>query len=116
MCSVWSRGQPKPRRGGFPLPPSRFHQIIVLTCIDHLYMILQSKPKKGSSPTSSSIPCAVDPESEIYGSLDVDEPVDHDRTRMFLPHVFPQGVPHMKYQRLTQLSGGRLFFETPTDR
>ena len=25
MCLVWSRVQPDPRRGGFPLPPSAFH-------------------------------------------------------------------------------------------
>ena len=63
--------------------------------------ILRSKLKKGSVAASLYMQCAANLESKMYGSLDIDELVDRDRTTMFLPHIFPQGAPHMKYQRVT---------------
>ena len=103
-------------------PPPQF---VELTDTSRLYVIQQAKPWKGSSTSATSVRCAADLESEIYGCLEVDEPVDRERIRIFLPQFFLQGVPHMRYQRLTYLSpdvpqkelamrpwtGGRLFLK-----
>ena len=103
-------------------PPPQF---VELTNVAHLHVIQQAKPRKGNTASVSSVQCAADLEAEIYGALEVDEPADRDRTRMFLTQFFPQGVPHMRFQRLIHISpdvpitelamrlwtGGRLFLK-----
>ena len=88
-------------------------------------MIQQAKPRKANTASVSSVQCAAELEAEIYGALEVDEPANRDRTRMFLTQLFPQGVPHMRFQRLIHISpdvpitelamrlwtGGRLFLK-----
>ena len=73
----------------------------------------------------SSVQCAAHLEAEIYRPLEVVEPADRDHTRMFRTQFFPQGVPHMRYQRLIHIlpdipiteltmrlwTGGRVFLK-----
>ena len=95
-------------------------QHIELSNVNNLYFIQQAKPRKGNTITNASV------QAEIYGTLEAEEPADRDRTRLMLPKYFPQPrVPHMRFQRLTQISpnipltelamrlwtGGRLFLK-----
>ena len=103
-------------------PPPQF---VELTNVAHLHVIQQAKPRKGNTASVSSVQCAADLEAEIYGALEVDEPADRARTTMFVTQFFPQGVPHIRFQRLIHISpdvpitelamrlwtGGRLFLK-----
>ena len=54
-------------------PPPQF---VELTDIAHLHVTPQPKSRKGNTASVSSVQCAADLEAEIYGALEVDEPVD----------------------------------------
>lgn len=62
-----------------------------------VYIILQAKPSKGPA-TATTIQGPEDLETEIYGAMGMDPPEERGPV---LPDIFPQGVPHMRWQRLT---------------
>ena len=54
----------------------------------------------------ASVTCPIDLEVEIMGALKVEEEEPRDRTQAFLPQIFEQAVPHMRYQRLVIFRAG----------
>ena len=85
-------------------------QYIDLTDMSDVYVIFQAKIHK--TPTTSSIGGPEDLETELYMALGFDqgEPLDRgdQDLRMIMPEVFPQGVPHMRFQRLVKVTNTSL--------
>ena len=96
-------------------------QYIEVSCATDVYLPRKAKPK--SKDAVASITCPEDLEVEIMGALEVEEEELRDRLQAFLPQIFEQLVPHMRYQRLVIFchgvplqeiamklwSGGRMF-------
>ena len=78
-------------------------QFIDLTSQEDIFVILQAKASKKAT-THSAVTCPLDLMSEITASLDCDMPLQSFEP--FAPHVFPQTVPHIRYQRLVTLAKG----------
>ena len=80
------------------------YQHIELTHHQEIYVVLQAKAKQGE--TLSLIEGPDDLETQLGVSL-VDEcEMATNRLLMHIPDIFPQGVPHIRYQRLVTIHPG----------
>ena len=62
-----------------------------------VYLLQKANPR--STDAVSSVTCPEDLEVEIMGALEVEEAVPRVRKQAFLPQIFEQTMPHLRYQR-----------------
>ena len=79
-------------------------QCISLADLEQIFVLLQAKPGKGGG-TCTAVQGPEDLSLELAATLDEELAHEDDLPRgPHLQHIFPTGVPHLRYQRLVALA------------